>query len=60
MFMVKQEEIYTKPLDRVKCEFEKESCYEEPLLKIDRTVDCKCVEFFEPSDEEIVRYLKTL
>jgi hypothetical protein len=58
--MLKQKEICAKPTNNVECDLAKKDCYDDVLLMIDSSLDYNRVVFFEPSDEEIVRYLRSL
>jgi len=60
MFMLKQEEIYSKSMGDIKCNFKKKNCFDESLSMIGCSLDHNRVVFFEPADEEIVEYLRRL
>jgi len=60
MFMVKQEQTHTNTLGSIKYELEKMNYFDESVLKVDRTFDYKRAILFEPSEEEIVQYFKSL
>ncbi len=58
--MLKQEEIYAKSIDNIERNLWEKNCDDEALFIIDRSLDYNRVVLLEPSDEEIVQYLRSL
>ncbi len=59
LFISKQEAVYAKTMAGIECKLEQKNCHDESLVK-DCSLGFDHVQFVEPSDDEIVRYLRSL